>query len=331
MNTTGAQLRVAFAGAFAVHLTERVRAHLSMPCEIIQTDEVEILAQLPEVDVLVSMAFTAAMGALSHRLKLVQVPGAGLDRIDRAALPPGAWLANVYGHEVGIAEYVIGAMLALSRDFIRLDAHLRQGQWESQWAVSRPAPAPWPELAGKTLGILGYGRIGQCVARRAQAFDMTVWAIRRDLSRPDPHGLAFLAGPEALDEVLRRADYLVLTLSLSATTRGLLGERELRLMKPSAVLINVARAEIVDAAALYRALAHRTIAGAALDVWYQYPQGAAPTFPARQAFQELPNVLMTPHVSGWTEGMLEARAQRIAENIRRVARGEPPVHCIAAE
>jgi phosphoglycerate dehydrogenase-like enzyme len=332
MSTTVSQLRlrIAFAGTFSVHLEERVRAHLGMPCDILRADDVEIVSRLPEVDVLVTMAFTPEMGAAGRRLKLVQVPGAGLDRIDRSALPTGTWLANVYGHEIGIAEYVIGAMLALTRGFARLDASLRQGHWESQWAVSTPPPAPWPELAGKTLGILGYGRIGQCVARRAQAFDMAVWAIRRDIKRSDTHGLAFIGGPDALDEVLSRADYLAITLSLTDATRGLLGERELRLMKPTAVLVNVARAEIVDEAALFRVLAQRMLAGAALDVWYQYPRGPGPTFPARHAFHELPNVLMTPHVSGWTEGMLEARAKLIAENIHRVARGEPPVHLIPA-
>jgi phosphoglycerate dehydrogenase-like enzyme len=151
-------LRVAFAGTFAARLEVRVRAHLGMPCDVIRADEVEIVARLPGVDVLVTMAFTAERGAAGRRLKLVHVPGAGLDRIDRSALPTGTWLANAYGHEIGIAEYVIGAMLALTRDFTRLDARLRQGHWESQWAVSTPPPAPWPELAGKTLGILGDGR-----------------------------------------------------------------------------------------------------------------------------------------------------------------------------
>jgi phosphoglycerate dehydrogenase-like enzyme len=332
MHATAAQprLRIGFVGAFAVRLVERVRASLGMSYETICTDEVEIVAALPWVDVLVTMAFTAEMGAASRRLKLVQVPGAGLDRIDRSALPTDTWLANAYGHEVGIAEYVIGVMLAVSRSLARLDARLRRGYWESQWAVSTMPPAPWPELAGKTLGILGYGRIGQCLARRARAFDMAVWGIRRDVTRPDAHELAFLGGPDPLDEILRRADYVAITLPLTEATRGLLGARELGLMKPTAMLINVARAEIVDEAALYQALAQRTIAGAALDVWYQYPKGPGPTMPARQAFQELPNVLMTPHVSGWTEGMLEARATLIAENIRRVARGDPPLNLIPA-
>jgi phosphoglycerate dehydrogenase-like enzyme len=321
-------LGVAFAGTFAARLEDRVRAHLGIPCDVIVDDESGIVSRLTEVDALVTMAFTREMGGAARRLKLVQVPGAGLDRIDRSALPAGTWLANAYGHEVGIAEYVMGAVLALSRGFCRLDARLRRGDWESQWAAAAPPPAPWPELAGKTLGILGYGRIGQAVAQRARAFDMDVWAIRRDATQPAAHALAFLGGPDALEEILRRADYLVITLSLTAATRGLLGERELRLMKPTAVLVNVARAEILDEAALYRALADRTIAGAALDVWYRYPTGAGLTFPARHAFHELPNVLMTPHVSGWTEGMLEARAKVIAENIHRTARGEPPVNLI---
>src|SRR5262249_44332418 len=154
-----------------------------------------------------------------RRLKLVQVPGAALDRIDRSAMPAGVWLANAYGHETGIAEYVIGAMLALTRSLARLDAALRRGIWESQWAVDVVPPAPWPELAGKTLGILGYGRIGQCVARRARAFDMAVLALRRDSARADHLGVTVGGGPDALDEVLARADYLAIAVPLTPETR----------------------------------------------------------------------------------------------------------------
>ncbi len=166
------RLRIAFAGTFAARLEPQVRAQLDGSCDIVVADEASITARLSDVDVLVTMGFTAEMGGAARRLKLVQVPGAGLDRIDRAALPAGACLANAYGHEVGISEYVIGAMLALTRQLGRLDAALRQGIWESQWAVGVTPPAPWPELAGRTLGILGYGRIGQALARRARAFDM---------------------------------------------------------------------------------------------------------------------------------------------------------------
>jgi phosphoglycerate dehydrogenase-like enzyme len=321
-------LRVAFAGTFAGSLVPRVRAHLAIPCDIVVTDEAEAVSRLADVDVLVTMAFTCEMGAAAGRLRLVQVPGAGLDRIDRTALPPATALANAHGHETGIAEYVMGAILALTRDFVRLDAALREGRWESQWAVGPPPPPPWPELSGKTLGILGYGRIGQCLARRALAFDMTVIAIRRDVSRPAAEGLALLGGPEMMDDVLRRSDYVAITLPLTPATRGLIGGAQLRSMKPTAVLVNVARAEVIDEDALYHALAGRTIAGAALDVWYRYPADAAPTPPSRRPFHALPNVLMTPHVSGWTEGMLEARARLIADNIHRIARGEPPASVV---
>jgi phosphoglycerate dehydrogenase-like enzyme len=321
-------LRVAFAGTFAATLEPSVRARLTAPCDVIVSDEAGIVPRLFDVDVLVTLAFNPEMGASAKKLKLVQVPGAGLDRIDRSAVPATAALANAYGHEVGIAEYVIGAMLATTRSFCRIDASLRRGAWESQWGVGGSPPPPWPELAGKTLGILGYGRIGQALARRARAFEMQVCAIRRDVARSRDDGLALLGGPEALDDVLRRADYLAVTLSLNDQTLGLLRERELSLLKPSAVLVNVARAEILDEDALYRALLEGRIAGAALDVWYRYPKEPGPTFPARRPFHELPNVLMTPHVSGWTEGMLEARAKLIAENIERTARGEPPLNLI---
>ena len=220
-------------------------------------------------------------------------------------------------------------MIALTRSFRRLDQKLRAGEWESQWSVGTPAPPLWPELAGMTLGILGFGHIGEALARRAHAFDMKVCAIRQHAHPRPPAGLMFVGGPERLDELLALSDYLAITLPLSAATRGLLDARRLGLMKPSAHLVNVARAEIVDEQALYNALAGGRLAGAALDVWYRYPTGAGRTAPATAPFHELSNVIMTPHVSGWTEGMIEARAGIIAENIARTARGEQPVNAIA--
>ncbi len=321
-------MKVAFAGSFAVRLAEPVKS-LSVPCDVVTGDEAVILAELADTNVLVSMGFTQAMSEASPNLRLIQVPGAGLDRIERRALRSGVHLANAYGHEAGIAEYVIGSMLALTRSFGRIDAKLRKGEWESQWAVGSPAPALWPELTEKTLGILGFGHIGEALARRASAFDMQVCAIRRQAQVPPPNGVSFIGGPDQLDDVLRQSDYLAITLSLSAETRGLIDARRLALMKPSAHLINVARAEIVDETALYRALATGALAGAALDVWYRYPAATGPVMPSSQPFHELPNVIMTPHVSGWTEGMLQARAKVIADNIERIARGALPLNAVA--
>jgi phosphoglycerate dehydrogenase-like enzyme len=322
-------MKAAFAGSFAVRLVEPVLKRLTIPCEIVSGDEAAILHQLGDADVLVSMTFTKEMATAAPSLRLVQVPGAGLDRIDRAQLRPGLALANAYGHEAGIAEYVFGTMIALSRALQRLDQKLRAGRWESQWSVGAPAPPLWPELAGKTLGILGFGHIGEALARRAHAFDMKVCAVRRQAQSDVPQGLMFVGGPERLDELLGVSDYLAITLSLSPETRGLIDARRLNLMKPSAYLINVARAEIIDEWALYDALAGGRLAGAAIDVWYRYPTSAGSTAPATAPFHSLNNVIMTPHVSGWTEGMLEARASLIATNIERTARGEAPLNAIA--
>lgn len=220
-------LRVGFVGPLASSFAERVQTYLSVPCDFIHTDEKNAVDVLPEVDILVTLAFTRAMAAAARRLRLVQVPGAGLDRIDRAAMPPSVSLSKVHGHETGIAEYVMGAIIALSRNFDRLNSSLREGRWESQWAPGVPPPA-WPELAGRTLGILGYGGIGQAVARRARAFDMLIVAIRRDVGRSAGDDLARIGTLDILDEVLRLADHLVITLPLTAETKGLLGHASWR-------------------------------------------------------------------------------------------------------
>ena len=257
MSTAIAQprLRVAFAGAFAVRLEEPVRAHLSMPCDVILADEVGIVSRLPDVDVLVTMAFTREMGA-SGPTTQARASARRRPRSDRPLGIAGrAWLANVYGHETGIAEYVLGAMLTLTRGFARLDASLRRGHWESQWAVAhrrhRCGPS-WPERRWASSAT---GASASAWPGAPAPSTWTICAIRRDVARSDEDELALLGGLEIVDEVLRRSDYLVISLPVTPETRGLIGDKQLHSMKPTAVLVNVSRAEIVDEEALYRALA----------------------------------------------------------------------------
>src|SRR4030095_11676058 len=146
------------------------------------------------------------------------------DRIDRAAIRPGVSLANVHGHETGIAEFMLGAMIALSRGFAWIDGSLRAGRWESQWAPGVPPPPAWPELAGRTLGILGYGAIGHAVAQRARAFGRRTHAIRRNVGRSAEDDLDFLGDMTSLPDVLQQSDHLAITLPLPTETQGRTGE-----------------------------------------------------------------------------------------------------------
>lgn len=321
-------MKIAFCGSFPTQFVDPVRAQCSEPCDIVFGDEATVLPDLADVDILVSMHLTQEIADAAPNLKLVQVPGAGLDRIDQKALLPEVQLANAFGHEAGISEYVMGTMIAMSRNLLVIDAKLRRGEWQSQFAMGHEIPPLFPELAGKTLGILGFGHIGQALAQRAKAFDMNICAIRRTVQSSPPEGISFVGGPEHLDQVLEQSDYLVVTLSLSPDTRNLIDRARLQRMKPTAFLINVGRGEIVNEQALYQALSSRQIAGAALDVWYNYPATQGPTLPAMMPFQDLENVIMTPHVSGWTEGMLTARTKVIVENIERLRAGKPLLNAI---
>lgn len=280
--------------------------------------EADIISVLGEADVLISASFTPAMAAAAPRLRLIHAPGAGLEQIDLDAVPPGVSLCNIYGHERGIAEYVVMTMAALNRDLVGMNQRLRTGDW-------RDNATPQRELRGRTLAVIGLGRIGGAVARAGAFFGMRVLAVTRNpaAARPAEAGDVVVSGIETLPQVLAEADFVVLAVPLNDTTRGLIGAAEFALMKPTAYLINVARGGVVAEAALYDALSTRAIAGAAIDVWYQYPASDETQLPSRYPFHELDNILMTPHISGATDATFSYRWTLINDNIRRLAAGEP--------
>lgn len=288
----------------------------------------DLLAALESAEYAVSQLFTAEMGQHAPGLHLLQAQGSGTDGVDRRALPPGCWLCNVYEHDVAIAEYVFMAMLALSRDLLALDAGLRRGDMGPAGHYGGPMRR---EISGTTIGIVGYGRIGREVARRGQCFGQRVLAIK---NHPDPalagkDGLDFLGGPSDLPWLLRESDYVVISVPLTPETEGMIGSKEIAAMKPTAYLINVGRGPVVDEKVLYEALRDHRIAGAALDVWYTYPPVGQLGQPSRFPFQTLPNVIMTPHIAGWTYGTVWRRVDFMAENIQRVDRGETPLNVVA--
>lgn len=261
------------------------------------------------------------------RCRLLHVPGAGSEQIALQALPAGVTVCNVHGHEVPIAEFTLHAILEHCLQLWKYPARLDAQAWAQSYAA-RPQH---DEAHGKTLGILGFGHIGQEIARRARAFGMQVVAITRSGQRQAPelaHETLAIAG---LDAVLPRLHTLVICCPLDDATRGLIGQRQLSLLPDGALLVNVARAEVVDEQALYDALAAGRLGRAVLDVWYQYPKkGQAPVDPSRWPLHTLPNVRATPHISAITPALLDRRYAVMADNICRLERGEPLVHVIRA-
>jgi phosphoglycerate dehydrogenase-like enzyme len=290
------------------------------------TDQAAVCRQLEAgAEIYLGYQFNAAMARAGRKLKFVQVSGTGTDEIDFESLEQGVIVANTFNHERSIAEWVIMAMLALSRQLLQSDRHLRAGLWDS--IFYDPTQELYPALRGKTLGLVGFGHIGVEVAKLARPFEMEIMAVTRKPSTRTAagHGLAFLGRLDDLNLVVKAADYLVLAVPLEDETRGLIGYPQLEAMKSSAFLINVARAGLVDEDALFDALSDRRIKGAALDVWYRYPEardGTGQTLPANRSFQSLDNVIITPHSSGSTEETYRLRAEDSAQNIRRFLEGK---------
>lgn len=263
------------------------------------------------------------------RLRLFQVAGAGLDAVDLSLLPPSATVCNCFGHEEGIGEYVLLAMLRHVVPIADADRRLRDaGDWH--WSAAT-AGAFHDEIAGRTLGILGYGRIGRAVARRARAFDMEVVVANRSPVEGDDGTVDRYLPLDDLGTLYERADFLVCALPLTESTRSLVDAAAFARMRPTAFVINVGRGPVIDEEALYRALAGRRIAGACIDTWYVYPGAGGPgPQPSRFPFRELDNVVMTPHMSGWTFGTRRRRQRAMAENLNRLAAGEPLLNVVRA-
>jgi phosphoglycerate dehydrogenase-like enzyme len=260
-----------------------------------------------------------------QRLQLFHVPGAGYDAVDLAALPASAVVCNCFGHEQAIAEYVMAALLARHVPLADADRRLRQADW-AYWAGS--PERVHDELAEKTLGLLGFGHIGQAVAVRAKAFEMKVHVANRSaVGTSSIVDRSFTL--DDLGEFWTAADFFVVSVPLTAETEGIVDVKAFAAMRPTAVLLNVGRGATVDERALYEALAENRIAGAIIDTWYYYPTPERPNvLPASLPFHTLSNVVMTPHMSGWTTGTIRRRQQTMADNIRRRANGEPCVNVV---
>jgi phosphoglycerate dehydrogenase-like enzyme len=284
------------------------------------------LAEHPSVEVLYTFDLPSNALDLAPRLRWLQLHSAGANHLlDHPIMKSDVAITTISGiHATPIAEYVFASILAYRWRVPRWTHCQREARWPSgRWDLYAR-----PELRDSTLGIVGYGNIGREVGRIGQAFGMQVLAIRRSAGRarrsyaaehaPDAAGAipTRLYAPDALHEMLSECDYVVVAVPLTPETVRLIGPAELRAMKPSAYLVNIARGPIVDEAALVQALRQGWIAGAGLDVFEQEP------LPADSPLWNLENVLISPHVAGFTPRYDERATALFAENLDCYLSGE---------
>jgi phosphoglycerate dehydrogenase-like enzyme len=316
-------MRIVFHGSTAVGFSDGFADLLDTAASIaVLPDQLETAAQQQEyaaAEVIIGTRFDKSLPR-PERLRLFHVPAAGYDAVDFDAMPPGAVVCNCFGHETAIAEYVMAALLQRCVPLADADAKLRRGDW-AYWAGS--SERVHPELSGSTLGLLGFGHIGKAVAKRAKAFDIRIHVANR--SPVAPSELVDRYYPLSdLQAFHTSVDAIVVSVPLAPDTRSIVGKAEFAAMRSHAVLINVARGPVVDEQALFDALRDRRIGGAVIDTWYQYPTASQPAIaPSALPFADLPNIVMTPHMSGWTNGTIARRKAVMADNIGRRMRGEP--------
>lgn len=263
-------------------------------------------------------------------VRLIQVPWTGVDRLNFQLLRQYPFIVcNSHSNARVVAEYACSLLLSVAKWIPYHDRHLRRGEWcrpnLGEAALFRPPES----LYRKTIAIIGFGAVGRALARILNCFDADIQAVDANPSEATPPLLSRLVGPEQMDEVVAVADFLVVALPLTDTTRGMINGDVLKRMKSTAYLINVSRGEVVVEEDLYRVLSERLIAGAAIDTWYQYPTADTPdVFPSRRfPFHNLDNLILSPHRAGFVRGELPHLDDAI-ENINRFASGKELINVV---
>lgn len=273
--------------------------------------------EIEDADILVGFSLRLQQLARARRLKWIHATAAGVGQLMYPEFrASGIVLTNASGvHAIPMAEHIIGMLLAMARNFPAAMRAQAERRWAQQEIWDDPGARP-RELASATLLLVGFGAIGREVARIARALGMRIHAVTRS-GKGNTQLAEKIFPAENLLEALREADYVVVAAPETPATHRLISTRELKAMKPTAVLVNVARGTLVDEAALIEALKRGTIAGAALDVAEQEP------LPPESPLWVLPNVLLTPHVSSVSEQLWQRQGDLMLENLARWFAGQP--------
>lgn len=252
-----------------------------------------------------------------NNLKLIQLPGAGLDEINFSCIPKNISICNVYEHEIPISEFVITGMLNWVSKFIAINESLKKGKWYGSFLFG----PRHNELYGKTIGIVGYGKIGKEVWKRCKSFGMKLIACNK--SKKKIEGFNFTNPMEDIAELYKVSDFILLSLPLNSDTKHLIDLSSFKLMKKNAFIINVSRGKIINEDDLYIALKKKIISGALIDTWNKYPTNNTDVFyPSKLKFHQLNNIYMSSHASAWTEQLKPRRNKIIASNLNRLAGGK---------
>jgi glyoxylate reductase len=287
-------------------------------------DKRRLIEAVQRCDILLSLlhdTVDADVLAANPGLRAVSSMNITQDRIDLAeATRRGIPVTNIPAIVTdATADIGFGLLLAVARNIALGDKLFRSGVYPGSQSNHLAGAA----VSGRTLGLVGFGRIGQAMARRGRGFDMNI--IYTDPRRlPPEEEEKFAAGYRSFDELLREADFVSLHPQLSAATRHLMSDRQFALMKPSAFVINTSRGPVIDEAALVRALQEGMIAGAGLDV-FEHEPNVSPELIA------MPNVVLTPHLGSAVASLREGMAHVVVDNTIALIEGKPPVSCLNPE
>ena len=319
-------LRVHILNLYSTASIEELRARLHPG--IVLTVGVEQAGDRvpPETDILVGGFPQREHVAAAPGLRALIVPFAGVPAETRALLLdfPTVPIYTLHYNVIPTAEMAVALLLAAAKQIVPLDADLRRFDWRRRYGVTAATM-----LDGKTAVILGYGLIGQRIAPALRGLGMGVIGVKRRPPAPGEGSAAGMknvevVGVAGLHAVLPRADALIVVLPETPETTGLIGARELALLRPGALLVNVGRGPTVDEEALYTALRDGALRAAGLDVWYQYPQTQEErvgTPPSRFPFHELENVVLSPHRAGWISEGEHERMAGLAAMLNAAAEG----------
>ncbi|MCK5344895.1 MAG: hypothetical protein KAR20_15900, partial [Candidatus Heimdallarchaeota archaeon] len=283
----------------------------------------ELQRYAPDIEVAVGYKFTKEFLDQAQKLRHIQIPWTGAETLDFELMKhySNFTISNSHSNSLAIAEHAVALFLSAAKKIVYRDSVMRKGDWSTRY---NDVTSQW--LSRKTLGVIGYGAIGSKVARMMkQGFNMQIYAIKKHPATDQTEEVDFIGTFDSLDYVLKKSDYLLIALPLTSETKGLIQERELALLKPNVVLVNIGRGDVINEQDLYDFIKKSELAAVGSDVWYNYPKDRKkPLVKQNFPFEELPYLVMSPHSAFKVESREIPFAEDIISNLKSIYNQEDP-------